>query len=151
MSVRIEAVPAIHAIRRALGRLVGNGNGYALTLSADGEEARIYVTGDGVFGPEMRGVLTRFRPQVVIANAGAAHVGTGRLARAIGRITMCAADLLELAASVPEATVVPVHYGTFSHYLDPMVPAGPRFLSIAPGSAIDLPGESPAWRHDKGG
>lgn len=135
---RVEAVPAIHALRRPLGALVGNGNGYLVTVRANGEEARIQVTGDAVLGPELAAALTRFRPQLVIANCGAAHVGRGLLGRLIGRITMSAVDVAALARLAPDAAVVPVHHGTFDHYAEGAPPAGPGVLPVTPGSEVDL-------------
>ena len=136
VTLEIRAVPAIHARNRILGALVGNGNGYVVAMQKAGRACSLYVTGDDVFSPRR---ATRFLPpklDLVIANAGAAHVGRGLLGRLVGRITNGNADLELIEKTLRPAVVIPVHWGTFEHYLE--VPP-PAFRRLTPGGSIELP------------
>ena len=49
-------------------------------------------------------------------NAGKAKVGSGLLSKLIGRITNCKEDILQLQKYLKPSMIIPVHWGTFSHY-----------------------------------
>jgi L-ascorbate metabolism protein UlaG (beta-lactamase superfamily) len=89
-----------------VGLRMGRPSGFV--LRAPGEPV-LYLTGDTVYFPGVTGVLQAFRPEVVVANAGAARFSIGR------PITMDAADVVTLARTIPGAKIVAVHMEAINH------------------------------------
>lgn len=116
LSIRIKAIPAVHAKRRIFGGMVGNGNGYFLEISRADSAYSIYVTGDSVYDRENISHIGSPNIDLIIANSGSAMVGKSILAHIIGRITNNANDLTAMAADMRPKKLIPVHWGTFTHY-----------------------------------
>lgn len=71
----------------------------------------LYVAGDTIWCPEVEVALNRYRPDVVIVNAGAAQFLEG------DPITMTAEDVIRTAGALPDARVVAVHLEAINHCL----------------------------------
>ncbi len=146
LSVTVRAVPAVHAAVPGLGRYIGNGNGYVLKISDNTGALTLYVTGDSVFKKRrIRGVIPE-KIDIVIANAGAARVGTGLLGKLIGRITNGSRDICRMAAFFKPKAVIPVHWGTFSHYMEIFpdnINAG-TVRRMNPGDVMEIVTEGPS-------
>ncbi len=72
-------------------------------------EPTIYIAGDTVWCDVVAQAIEAHEPAVVVVNAGAAQFNTG------GPITMTSEDVLNVARSRPEATVVAVHLEAINH------------------------------------
>ncbi len=118
LSINIEAVPGIHSKFKVLSKLIGNNNGYIIKIYQNNETFIIYYTGDDVFNKKRFEKYYKGKIDLVIANAGAAHIGKGILGAVIGRITNDYNDILNMANSIDSKLIIPIHWGTFSHYLD---------------------------------
>ncbi|MBN1498635.1 MAG: MBL fold metallo-hydrolase [Spirochaetes bacterium] len=120
VDIKITSIPAIHAKRKFFSSLIGNGNGYILEIEKDKNRFAAYVTGDSVFDKKH---AERYLPQkmnLVIANAGCAEIGTSLLADVIGRVTNDNNDIFRLNDFINPEVLIPVHWGTFSHYREPV-------------------------------
>lgn len=115
-TIKIKAVPAIHAKRKLFGSLVGNGNGYLLEISKNGFKFRIYVTGDSVYDKSIHKHIGSSPIDLIIANSGSAMVGKSILSYIIGRITNNISDIIAMNSDLKPKMLIPVHWGTFSHY-----------------------------------
>lgn len=104
---RIHRVPAQHGFG-AVADLAGPSSGYVLEGRT---EPTTYITGDTVWCDDVARTLARFRPDIVIANAGGAELATG------DRLIMDVADLARVADEVPTAHIIAVHIGAVSHCL----------------------------------
>ncbi len=116
IKITIKAIPAIHAKKQALGKIIGNGNGYFLGIDKDGKKYFIYVTGDSVFSKNIQKYFAGSKIDLIIANAGAAMIGESFLSKIIGRITNNIDDIKNIISELHPKLVIPVHWGTFSHY-----------------------------------
>ena len=74
-------------------------------------EPTLYIAGDTIWCPEVEDVLRKFRPDVVVLNAGAAQFLEG------GPITMTADDVIAVCRNAPDAQVVAVHMEAINHCL----------------------------------
>ncbi|MCU0849558.1 MAG: MBL fold metallo-hydrolase [Spirochaetes bacterium] len=122
VSFSIRAVPAIHAKKKFFSGKIGNGNGYVLCIGRDDFKYNIYITGDSVFN---RGIKTYFRNtdlDLIIVNAGSAMLGKSFLSSVIGRITDNIGDIIKMNAVLKPKSMIPVHWGTFSHYSEKITP-----------------------------
>jgi L-ascorbate metabolism protein UlaG (beta-lactamase superfamily) len=79
-------------------------------LRAPGEPT-LYIAGDTVWCEEVRGALERYKPAVVVVNAGAAQFLKG------DPITMTADDVVAVCQAAPSAQVVAVHMEAINHCL----------------------------------
>ena len=73
LGLSVEHIPAVHGAG-PIGWLMGPVAGYYL---AHPEEPSVYLTSDAVLSPSVLDALSRLRPDVVIAPAGAANFGIG--------------------------------------------------------------------------
>lgn len=104
---RIHRVPARHGFG-PIADLAGPSSGYVLQSLA---EPTLYITGDTVWCEEVGETLARFRPDVVIANAGGAQLANGE------RLIMDVDDVTHLAQAAPQAHIIVVHLDAVSHCL----------------------------------
>jgi L-ascorbate metabolism protein UlaG (beta-lactamase superfamily) len=91
-----------------IGQRMGAVSGFVLEAPS---EPRLYIAGDTIWCPEVDEALTRFRPDVVVLNGGAAQFLTG------GPITMTAEDIVAVCRAAPQAQVIVVHMETLNHCL----------------------------------
>jgi len=140
--IKIISIPAIHAKRRIFSPLIGNGNGYILVISDSKSSCRIYVTGDAVYDERIIQYTGLEHIDIVIANAGSAMIGDSILSRIIGRVTNNSNDILNLNSDLRPGNLIPVHWGTFSHYAETVKPetfrkySNTRFLN--PGETVKI-------------
>lgn len=128
----IEAIPTVHGERRLSAWAAGRGNGYWLDAALPQGKAAVYVTGDTVDHPRLLRALAGRKADLVIAHVGGA--GTAWT----GTLTLNAAMLDRLLTALPAAMVIPIHFGTFSHWRQP----GAALESLQrPALTILRPGE----------
>jgi len=141
-NIRVRAIPAIHAKRSIFSSLIGNGNGYILDIKERESSFRIYVTGDAVYDERIIQYTGLEHIDIVIANAGSAMIGDSILSRIIGRVTNNSNDIINLNSDLRPGNLIPVHWGTFSHYAETIKPdtfqkyINIRFLN--PGETIKI-------------
>lgn len=88
-----------------IGQMMGTVSGFVLAA----EQQRLYIAGDTIWCDDVSQALTRYQPQTVIVNAGAARFVMG------DPIIMTAADVMQTARFAPQATVYAVHLETVNH------------------------------------
>lgn len=91
LGMAVEVIPSRHG-RGLLGWMMGPVNGYYL---AHPDEPSVYMTGDATLTDSVVEAITRLRPDVVIAPAGAANMGIG------GDILFSVDDLVTIAKLAP--------------------------------------------------
>jgi L-ascorbate metabolism protein UlaG (beta-lactamase superfamily) len=137
-SFTITATPARHGPPGA-EKILGEVIGFMVSVT-DGPDL-VYITGDTVFYEGLIEVARRFAPKVVVAFAGAAKT------RGAFNLTMGNNDLLELAATFPEAEIAVAHNCDWAHFsegpADVMNAAeafglGDRLKSLRGGEAIEM-------------
>jgi len=116
INIKIRALPAIHAKKASFGGMIGNGNGYLLDIARNDSRYCIYVTGDAVYNRSIKKHIRTSNLDLVIANAGSAMVGKSFISPVIGRITNNISDIVDMNAELNPGMLIPVHWGTFSHY-----------------------------------
>lgn len=85
---------------------MGPVSGYVLRSE---NEPILYIAGDTIWCPEVDNALTKYKPDIVIVNAGAARFLLG------GRITMSGYDISQIARRLPEARIIATHMEAFNH------------------------------------
>ncbi|HBH22381.1 MAG TPA: hypothetical protein DDY13_03045 [Cytophagales bacterium] len=113
--IKIEAIPAIHGINPLSALLAGKVNGYYLTLSKGKEKKGIYITGDTVYKNTIIKTLKNKQIDLLIPNMGAAKQGSW-----IMTLTLNSKMLKKMISKLIPEVVIPVHYGTFEHYKEPV-------------------------------
>ena len=113
--IEIEAIPAVHGVNPLSAFFAGKVNGYYLTISKRNERARIYITGDTVYKKKVMNALQNKEIDLLIPNMGAAKQGSW-----IMTLTLNSNMLKKMIAELNPAMVIPVHYGAFEHYKEPV-------------------------------
>jgi L-ascorbate metabolism protein UlaG (beta-lactamase superfamily) len=90
-----------------LAQRMGPVSGFVLMAGS----ARVYVAGDTVWCPPVAEAIERFRPRLVVVNAGAARFLQG------DPITMDVGDVAAVARAADDSTVVAVHMEAINHCL----------------------------------
>ena len=115
IGVTVEAIPAVHGERPWAAWAAGGVNGYWLSLRGRQGETSVYVTGDTVLHPKLIRALEGRRVDLLVANVGAARRGGWT-----GTLSLSATMLARLIQMVRPAVTIPVHFGTFEHYVEPL-------------------------------
>ena len=113
--IEIETIPAVHGINPLSAFFAGKGNGYYLTITKENESFKIYITGDTVYKNKIIKLLKNKKIDLIIPNMGAAKQGSW-----IMTLTLNAKMLKRMISKLNPETVIPVHYGTFEHYKEPV-------------------------------
>lgn len=113
--IEIEAIPAIHGVNPLSALLAGKVNGYYLTVSKGDEKIRIYITGDTVYKNRIIRPFENKDIDLLIPNMGAAKQGSW-----IMTLTLNSKMLKKMISQLNPKIVIPVHYGTFEHYKEPV-------------------------------
>jgi L-ascorbate metabolism protein UlaG (beta-lactamase superfamily) len=113
--LRVEAIPAIHGVNPISALIAGNVNGYFLTIRKGNDSKRVYITGDTVYKKRIRKSIANRKIDLMIPNMGAAKSDSW-----IMTLTLNAHMLQRLITDLNPRNVVPVHYGTFEHYNEPI-------------------------------
>jgi L-ascorbate metabolism protein UlaG (beta-lactamase superfamily) len=139
--LRVTSVPGRHGpagVHRLLPPVMGS----VLDLERDGERVlRVYITGDTLNIPELRGVRERFPDiDVMVAHLG----GTRALGILISMDDRQGADLAQL---IGPGTVVPVHYDDYGVFHSPLSAfvaemrrrgEGDRLRTVVHGETVEL-------------
>jgi len=113
--IEIEAIPAIHGVNPLSAMFAGKVNGYYLTISKGKEQIRIYITGDTVYKNKIINTLKNKEIDLLIPNMGATKEGSW-----IMTLTLNSKMLKNMIFELRPKIVIPVHYGTFEHYIEPV-------------------------------
>jgi L-ascorbate metabolism protein UlaG (beta-lactamase superfamily) len=73
------------------------------------DEKTLYLAGDTIWNDHVQAALTQHRPDIVIANAGAATIN------GVGQIIMGTEDVLAVHRAAPEARIVASHMEALNH------------------------------------
>jgi L-ascorbate metabolism protein UlaG (beta-lactamase superfamily) len=107
--LRVTATPARHGPADGdRGPVIG------FVLSLPESEEVVYVSGDTVWFEGVAEVARRFDVQVAILNVGAARVAVAGPAA----ITFTGSEAVEVARSMPDATIVPLHFEGWEHFTE---------------------------------
>lgn len=104
-SIRISRTGGQHGTGE-IGQRMGPVSGYV--LQAD-REPTVYVASDTIYCHEVEAAISRYRPDVIIVNAGEARFLSG------DPITMSAGDVIRTARYAPNAVVIAVHMEAINH------------------------------------
>lgn len=116
LGVTVEAMPAIHGEKPLSAKLAGGVNGYWLTISRDADpDYQVYVTSDTVTDERVLARLRGRKADLLIPNMGAAFSDTR-----IGAVTLSAAMVSRIVELIQPEAIVPVHFGTFNNYVEPI-------------------------------
>jgi L-ascorbate metabolism protein UlaG (beta-lactamase superfamily) len=113
--ISIEAIPAIHGVNPISALFAGKVNGYFLTISDKKEMINIYITSDTVYKSKVIKAIKKRPVDLLIPNMGAAKQGSW-----IMTLTLNAKMLYKIANKLHPKNIIPVHYGTFKHYKEPI-------------------------------
>lgn len=113
--INIEAIPAIHGVNPISALLAGKGNGYYVNIKKDEQKFKFYLTGDTIYNAKTINALVNKKIDLLIPNMGAASQRTW-----IMTLTLNAKMLKKLIEKLNPKKVIPVHYGTFKHYKEPV-------------------------------
>jgi L-ascorbate metabolism protein UlaG (beta-lactamase superfamily) len=103
--VRIIRVPAQHG-RGELGEKMAPASGYMIQTG----KINIYITGDTVWCDSLENILIKYRPDIIIANSGAARFNFGE------PITLTAEEVIKIAEnSKNNAIIIVVHMEAINH------------------------------------
>lgn len=122
INIKIKAIPAIHAKKVLISSIVGNGNGYLLQISKNNSKYTVYVTGDSVYNKKVNENNDYSNIDLIIVNSGSAKVGKSVLSKIIGRITNNINDIIAMNKDLNPKYIIPVHWGTFTHYSEIITP-----------------------------
>jgi len=136
--IEIIAIPAIHGVNPLSALFAGKVNGYFLKITKDEKTYNIYMTGDTVYKKRIVDILKDKAIDLLIPNMGAAKQGSW-----IMTLTLNAKMLKKMITQLQPKMVIPVHYGTFEHYREPLakiLELKDKCIRIIPlGSKIALP------------
>ncbi|MFZ4522735.1 MAG: MBL fold metallo-hydrolase [Bacteroidales bacterium] len=113
--IEIKAIPAIHGVNPLSALFAGKVNGYYLTISRGKSKTRIYITGDTVVKNRIIKSIDRKQIDLLIPNMGAAKQGSW-----IMTLTLNSEMLKKMILKLNPKVVIPVHYGAFEHYKEPV-------------------------------
>jgi L-ascorbate metabolism protein UlaG (beta-lactamase superfamily) len=128
---------AVHG-KGLLGRMMGHVSGFI--VKAD-HEPLLYIAGDTVWGPMVKAVLERHRPEIIVLNTGAAQFNVGK------PITMTAEDVVEVCRAAPYAKVVAVHLEAINHCRLKRQALADHLVKAKVANQVRIPadGESMTW------
>ncbi len=112
--IKVKAIPAIHGINPISAFMAGNVNGYFVEISKGNVVFSVYITGDTVYKKRVVKALDKHKIDLMVPNMGAAKKGSW-----IMTLTLDSGMLEKMIAELDPKKVIPVHYGTFSHYVEP--------------------------------
>ena len=102
--IGITRYPAVHG-KGFLKSMMGKGSSYLLDING----FKIFLTGDNLLTNSLKDILINTKPDVVIANAGAAKFRIGKA------ITMSVKDIQAVSKILPESKIYVVHLDALNH------------------------------------
>lgn len=140
--VCIEAIPAIHAKNLLIALSAGGGNGYLVTIKSNEETISIYITGDTVAKWIVLNSIRCRKVDLFIPNMGGARLGNNLLGKLFGPLTLTARMMKRMKNCITPEVTIPVHFGTFSHYIEPISKVekwnDPSIEILKPGEKITI-------------
>jgi L-ascorbate metabolism protein UlaG (beta-lactamase superfamily) len=91
-----------------IGKAMAPASGYVLRTEG---EPTVYIAGDSIWCPQVAEVIQRFKPELIVVNAGGARFLQG------DPITMTAEEVVQVCRAAPKATVIAVHMEAINHCL----------------------------------
>ena len=113
--VVVEAVPAIHGVNPLSAFFAGTVNGYYVSISQGNESFHVYITGDTVYKKKVIKALKGREIDLLVPNMGAVKQGSWMMC-----LTLNAVMLKKMTEELNPKLVVPVHFGAFEHYIEPV-------------------------------
>lgn len=113
--IKIEAIPAVHGVNPLSAFFAGGVNGYWISIIKENKKIEIYVSGDTVDKYKVIKSIQNRKSDIFIPNVGAASKGS-----VFGTLTMTARMLNKFIQIHDPEIILPVHYGAFSHYNEPI-------------------------------
>ncbi len=114
-TISVESIPAIHGINPISALFAGKVNGYYITVSREDFSFTTYITGDTVFKQKVIKAMQNKPIDLLVPNMGAAKQGSW-----IMTLTLNAKMLQKFIFELQPNLIIPVHYGTFEHYKEPV-------------------------------
>jgi len=102
--IKITQFPAIHG-KGLLKYMMGKGSSYLITYKG----FKIFLTGDCIWSKSLKNNLLTIKPDIIIANAGAAKLKIGK------PITMSINDIQEISKHLNETKIYVVHLDALNH------------------------------------
>jgi L-ascorbate metabolism protein UlaG (beta-lactamase superfamily) len=128
---RVTATPARHGPADGdRGPVIG----FAISLPGEAEDV-VYVSGDTVWFEGVTEVAGRFDVRTAILNLGAARVAAAGPAA----ITFTAAESVEVARAMPDATIVPLHFEGWEHFTESRAEIDDAFARAGLSSRLRWP------------
>lgn len=93
---------AIPQLAQRLGKVSG-------LLFSHGSEKSVYIVGDSIWIPAIQQILTTYKPEIVVVNAGTAML------EGFGNIIMGKEDIARIHALLPQSTIIAVHMEAINH------------------------------------
>ena len=115
IEITVEAIKAVHGINPISALFAGKVNGYYLTIKKDAETFNIYITSDTVYKQKIINTFAFKKIDLLIPNMGAAKKGSW-----IMTLTLDSKMLKKMLYKLKPKMVIPVHFGTFEHYVEPV-------------------------------
>ena len=135
--IHIQAVPAVHGINPLSALFAGNVNGYYVQIRKGNKTRTIYITSDTIFRKSLLKKIQDKNIDLLIPNMGAAKQGSW-----IMTLTLNAKMLKKLVDYLNPGLVIPVHYGTFKHYVEPVERIikidDPRIIIVPEGNSVNI-------------
>ncbi len=137
ISLTVESIPAIHGINPLSALFAGKVNGYLMTITYKREKKTIYFTSDTVYKSKVIKTLQGRKINLMVPNMGAAKQGSW-----IMTLTLNAIMLKKMLKVLNPEMVIPIHYGTFEHYTEPIEKTleleDSRIKTLTVGSKVTL-------------
>jgi L-ascorbate metabolism protein UlaG (beta-lactamase superfamily) len=115
VEIIVEAMLAIHGISPLIAIFAGGVNGYWITIKINEKQISMYVTGDTITNKKVLNNVNKRQVDILIPNLGAAFKSTW-----VMTLTLSAKMLQDLIVSLNPKLTIPVHFGTFQHYVEPI-------------------------------
>ncbi|MCP9768358.1 hypothetical protein EGI22_10575 [Lacihabitans sp. LS3-19] len=110
-----NVIPAIHGVNPLSALLAGKVNGYYISIYKDEETFYTNITSDTVYKQQVIDAILGKNIDLMIPNMDAAKEGSW-----IMTLTLNTKMLKKMISKLNPKKVIPVHYGTFEHYVEPL-------------------------------
>ncbi|MCK4365587.1 MAG: MBL fold metallo-hydrolase [Thermoplasmatales archaeon] len=141
-NITIEAIPALHGTNPITIFLMEGVNGYWVTLEKNGQTISIYITGDTTTKWKVINSLRGRKADLFIPFMGEARIPIPILRMLLGPLTLNARMMRRMKRIINPEITIPVHFGTFSHYCEPISKVDqwndPSIKILSPGENITI-------------
>ena len=119
-NISIEVIPAVHGVKLLTALLNGGVNGYWITLEKNDQSISIYITGDTVNKFVVLNSIRYRKADLFIPFIGEGRIPVPFLNILLGPCTLNARMLKRMKRIVDPDVTIPVHFGSFSYYSEPI-------------------------------